>query len=62
MEGTHKVACASGPRGRSSDPGETEADIPASVGGSPAEEGGVAMAHRGDKDIGSRSSGKYSLA
>ena len=45
-------------------PGETEPDLPASVGGSPAEAGkGVgAVAHRGDKDTGSRSSGKYSLA
>ena len=44
-------------------PGETEPDLPASVGGSPAEAGGGgAVAHRGDKDTGSRSSGKYSLA
>ena len=41
--------------------GETEPDLPASVEGSPAEVG-VAVAHRGDKDTGSRSSGKYSLA
>ena len=34
---------------------------PASVGGSPAE-AGAAEAHRGDKDTGSRSCGKYSLA
>ena len=34
---------------------------PASVGGFPAE-GGMAVAHRGDKDTGSRSSGKHSLA
>ena len=40
LEGTHKVVCASGPRGRSSDPGETEPDLSASVGGSPAEAGG----------------------
>ena len=64
LEGTHKVVCASGPRGRSSDPIETEPGLPASVGGSPAEAGGggVAVAHCGDKDTGSRSSGKYSLA
>ena len=37
LEGTHKVVCASGRRGRSSDPRETEPDLPASVGGSPAE-------------------------
>ena len=42
-------------------PEETEPDLPASVGGSPAE-AGVAMAHCGDKDTGSRSSGKYFLA
>ena len=40
LEGTHKVVCTSGPRGRSSDPIETEPDLPASVGGSPAEAGG----------------------
>ena len=39
---------------------EPEPDLPASVGGSAAE-AGVAVAHRGDKDTGSRSSGKYSL-
>ena len=61
LEGTQKVVCALGPRGRISDPQETEADLPASVGGSPAESG-AAVAHRGDKDTGSRSSGKYSLA
>ena len=42
-------------------PGETQPDLPASVGGPPAE-AGVDVAHRGDKDTGSRSSGKYSLA
>ena len=41
--------------------GETEPDLPASGGGSPAE-AGVAVAYHGDKDTGSRSSGKYSLA
>ena len=42
-------------------PEETEPDPPASVVGYPAE-AEVAVAHRGDKDTGSRSSGKYSLA
>ena len=42
-------------------PQETEGDLPACVGGSPAEVG-LAVAHHGDKDTGSRSSGKYSLA
>ena len=34
-------------------PGETELDVPASVGGSPAEAGwgGWAVAHCGDKDL-----------
>ena len=40
LEGTHKVVCASGPRGGTVIPGETEPDLPASVGGSPAEAGG----------------------
>ena len=40
LEGTHKVMCTLGPRGRSSDPIATEPDLPASVGGSPAEAGG----------------------
>ena len=61
LEGTHKVVCASGPRGRSVTRGETETDLPASVEGSPAEVG-MAVAHPEDKDTGSRSSGKYSLA
>ena len=61
LEGTHKVVCAWGPRERSSDPIETEPDLPGSVGGSPAE-AGLAVSHREDKDTGSRSSGKYSLA
>ena len=42
-------------------PGETEPDLPASVGGSPAE-AGEAVAHHGDKDADSKTSGKYSLA
>ena len=52
--------CASGPRGRSSDPIETEPDLPASAGGSP-KRWGMALSHREGKDTGSRSSGKYSL-
>ena len=47
LEGTHKVVCASGPRGRSSDPTETESDLPASVGGSLAEAGGGCGSLRG---------------
>ena len=47
-------------------PQETEPDILATVGRSPAEVWGVVVvvvvAHRGDKDTGSRSSGKYSVA
>ena len=61
LEGTHKVVCTSGHKGRSSDPIEAERDLPASVGGSP-EEAGVGVCHPEGKDTGSRSSGKYSLA
>ena len=39
LEGTHKVVCASGSRGRSSDPIDTEPDLPTSVAGSPEEAG-----------------------
>ena len=40
LEGTHEVVCASGPRGEGAvTPQETEADLPAGVGGSPAEAG-----------------------
>ena len=42
-------------------PGETEPDLSASVGVSLAG-GGVAVSHHEDKDTGSGSSGKYSLA
>ena len=56
LEGTHKVVYASGPREGAVTPGETEPDLPVSVGGSPAEVA-VAVAHREDKDTGSRSSG-----
>ena len=42
-------------------PTETEQDLPAIVGGSTAE-AGVALSNREDKDMDSRSSGKYSLA
>ena len=41
--------------------GETEPDLPASAGGSPAE-AGLALFHRGDKDTGNGGSRKYSLA
>ena len=61
LEGTHKVVAHQDPGEGTVTPGETEPDLPASVGGSPAV-AGVAVAHRGDKDTGSRSSGKYSLA
>ena len=61
LEGTHKVVCTSGLRGRSSDPIGSEPDLPAIVGGSP-EEVGVAVALHGDEVMSSRSSGKYSLA
>ena len=41
-------------------PYKTEPDLPASVGGSPAEVG-AAVTHHWDKDTGNRSSVKYSL-
>ena len=41
--------------------GETEADLPASVGGSPAEVGAGSVSPWG-QDTGSGGSGKYSLA
>ena len=37
LEGTHKVVCTLGPGEGAATPGETEPDLPASVGGSPAE-------------------------
>ena len=42
-------------------PQETEPDLPASVGGS-LQRQGMAVPHRGDKDTGSRNSGKFPLA
>ena len=61
LEGTHKVVCASGPRGRSSDPiGLNETYLLVLEG--LLQRRGVAVSHREDKDTGSRSSGKYSLA
>ena len=57
-----KVSCAQGPRGKKAvTPYETGPDLPASIGGSLAE-ARVAVAHCGDKDTGSSSSEKYSLA
>ena len=48
------------PEEQSRGPWESGTDLPAGIGGSHAE-GGGAVAHCGDKDIGSRSSEKYSL-
>ena len=56
MEGTHKVVCASGPRGRSSDPTENQTYLLVLEGLLQRQD--VAVAHREDKDTGSRSSGK----
>ena len=63
LEDTHKVVCASGPRGRSSDPIETEPhrDYLLVLEGV-LQRQGVALSHREDKDTGSRSSGKNTLA
>ena len=57
LEGTHKVACPSGPRGKSSDQGETYLLVLEGL----LQRRGVAVALHGAKDTGIRSSGKYSL-
>ena len=61
LEGTHKVVCASGPSGRSSDPIGLNQAYLLVLEGLPQRRG-VAVSHQEDKDTGSRSSGKYSLA
>ena len=61
MEGTHKVVCMSGPRGRSSDPIGLNLTYLLVLECLP-QRLGVAVSHCEDKDSGSRSSGKYYLA
>ena len=51
LEGTHKVVCASGPRGRSSDPPRRQNQTYLLVLEGALQRQGVSMAHRGsDKD------------
>ena len=61
-EGTHKVMCASGPREKEQWPHRRLNQTYLLVLEGLLQRWGVAVAHRGDKDTGSRSSGKYSLA
>ena len=61
LEGTHKVVCASGPRGKEQGPHRRLNHTYLLVLEGLLQRQGVAVAHRGDKDTG-RSSGKYSLA
>ena len=60
-EGAHKMVCTSGPRGRSSDPGVRLNQTYLLVLEGLLQRQRVALFHRGDKDTGNRSSGKYSL-
>ena len=61
LEGTHKVVCASGRRGRISDPWEDWTRPTCYCRRVSCRGGGVAVVHCGGKDTGNRSSGKYSL-
>ena len=62
LEGTHKVVCASGPRGKEQRPHRRLNQTYLLVLEGLLQRQGVDVAHHGDKDTGSRSSGKYSLA
>ena len=61
LESTHKVVCASGPRGKEQWPHKRPNQTYLLVLEGLLQRQGVAVAHRKDKDTGSRSSGKYSL-
>ena len=61
LEGTHKVVCSSGPRGKEQWPYRRLNQTYLLVLEGLLQRRGVAVPHRGDKDTGSRSSGKYSL-
>ena len=62
LEGTHKVVCTSGPRGKEQWPHRRLIQMYVLVVESLLQRwGGAAVAHWGDKDTGSRRSGKYSL-
>ena len=62
VEGAHKVVCASAPGGKSSDPTGDWTRPTCYCWRVSCRGGGMAVVHCGDKDTGSRSSGKYSLA
>ena len=62
LEGTHKVVCTSGPRGKEEWPHRRLNQTSLLVLGGLLQRRGVAVAHCEDKDTGSISSGKYSLA
>ena len=62
LEGTHKIVCTSGPRWKEQWPHRRLKQTYLLVLGGVLQRQRVAVAHRGDKDTGSRSSGKYSLA
>ena len=62
LEGTHKVLCASGPRGKEQWPHRRLNQNYLLVMEGLLQRRGMAVAHRGDKDTGSRSSGKYPFA
>ena len=62
LEGTHKLVCASGPRGKEQWPHRRLNQIYLLVLEGLLQRQGMSVAHREDKDTGSKSSGKYSLA
>ena len=62
LEGTHKVVCTSGPKGKEQWPHKRLNQTYLLVWEGLLQRWGVAVANHRDKDTGSRSSGKYSLA
>ena len=62
LQGTHKVVCTLGPRGKEQWPDRRLNQTYLVVLVGLRQRRGVAVFHHGDKDAGSRSSGKYSLA
>ena len=62
LEGTHKVVCTLGPRGKEQCSHRRLNHTYQLVLEGLLQRWGAAVAHCGDKDTGSRSSGKYSLA
>ena len=62
LEGTHKIVCATGPRGKEEGPLRRLKQTYLLVLEGLLQRRGVAVAHKENKDTDSRSSGKYSLA